>query len=209
MELIERDDFLSLMRKKFDEVTVGEGHCILIAGEAGIGKTSLTKEFCKSVEHKCEVYQGTCDALFIPRPLGPVLDIFWQLPSSDWKESLNSSDKSALFNRFLYELASRERPTIIVFEDIHWADEATLDFIKFLARRISRLRCLFILTYRDDEVHIQHPLRNVLGQLPPDSFTRLQLAPLSLKGVEELSAARGYNGEEVFAITGGNPFLCT
>ena len=206
MELIERDDFLTLMRKKFEEISVGEGHCFLIAGEAGIGKTALTKEFCKSVEHECEIYQGTCDALFIPRPLGPVLDIFWQLPSSDWKESLNTSDKSALFSRFLHELANRERPTIIVFEDIHWADEATLDFIKFLARRISRLRCLFILTYRDDEVHIHHPLRNVLGQLPPDSFTRLQLAALSLKGVEELSAARGYNGEEVFAISGGIPF---
>ena len=206
MELIERDDFLTLMLKNFDEVTVGEGHCILIAGEAGIGKTSLAKAFCKSVEHRCEVYLGTCDALFIPRPLGPVLDIIWQLPGVNWTDTLNTNDKSALFTRFLHELANKVKPTIVVFEDIHWADEATLDFIKFLARRISRLHCLFILTYRDDEVHIQHPLRNVLGQLPSDSFTRLQLTPLSLKGVEELSAARGYNGEEVFAISGGNPF---
>src|SRR4030095_15965426 len=206
MDLIERDEFLNVMRKKFDDVVTGEGHCILIAGEAGIGKTSITKAFCKSVEHRCEIYQGTCDALFIPRPLGPVLDIIWQIPGVNWTETLNAADKSALFSRFLYELANKEKPSIIVFEDIHWADEATLDFIKFLARRISRIHCLFVLTYRDDEVHIQHPLRNVLGQLPSDSFTRLQLTPLSLKGVEELSAERGYNGEEVFAITGGNPF---
>jgi len=206
MDLIERDEFLDVVRKRFDEVVTGEGHCILIAGEAGIGKSSLVKAFCKSVEHRCEIFQGTCDALFIPRPLGPVLDIIWQIPEVNWADTQTPADKSVLFGRFFYELANRTKPTIVVFEDIHWADEATLDFIKFLARRISRLHCLFILTYRDDEVHIQHPLRNVLGQLPADSFTRLQLTALSLKGVEELSAERGYNAEEVFAITGGNPF---
>src|SRR6185503_3338033 len=96
--------------------------------------------------------------------------------------------------------------SLIVFEDIHWADEATLDFIKFLARRINRLHCLFILTYRDDEIHSHHPLRNVLGQLPPDSFTRLQLTPLSKQAVEKMAGEKGYNGEDVYSISGGNPF---
>jgi predicted ATPase len=65
-------------------------------------------------------------------------------------------------------LSSHQEKIIIVFEDIHWADEATLDFIKFFARRIVQLRCLFILTYRDDEIHSQHPMKNLLGHLPPD-----------------------------------------
>ncbi len=60
--------------------------------------------------------------------------------------------------------------SVVVFEDIHWADEATMDFLKFLARRrITQLRCLFILTYRDNEIHSRHPLRSVMGQLNPDS----------------------------------------
>src|SRR4029077_17006625 len=61
-------------------------------------------------------------------------------------------------------------------------------------------------TYRDNEIHSQHPLRNVLGQLPPDSFTKLQLTPLSRQAVEKMAAEKGYRGEDVYIISGGNPF---
>jgi len=97
----------------------------------------------------------------------------------------------------------------VIFEDIHWADEATLDFIKFLGRRIAQLPCLFILTYRDNEIHSRHPLRNVLGQLNADSFTRIQLPPLSRQAVDKLAQEKGYNGEDVYTISGGNPFYVT
>jgi predicted ATPase/DNA-binding CsgD family transcriptional regulator len=207
MELIERDSFLSLMRAEFEKVSESEGHCILVSGEAGIGKTSLVKTFCKSTQKQYKIYQGTCDALFTPRPLGPILDIIWQMQGGhSWANTLNISDRSALFSQFHHELANQQESTIIVIEDIHWADEATLDFIKFFARRINRLHCLFILTYRDNEIHIHHPLRTVLGQLSPDSFTRLQLTPLSRQAVEKMSIERGYNGEDVYSISGGNPF---
>lgn len=194
------------MRKTFHDVNAGEGHCLLVTGESGIGKTSLVKTFCKSIQPTCKVYQGSCDALFAPRPLGPILDIIWQLHGSEWVDTGSIADRSALFGRFHHELATLDETTVIVIEDIHWADEATLDFIKFFARRITRLHCLFILTYRDDEIHTQHPLRNVLGQLPPDSFTRLRLAPLSREVVQRMSDERGYNGEDVYTISGGNPF---
>ena len=118
----------------------------------------------------------------------------------------DTTDRAVLFTRIFHELEIQEGPTLIVFEDIHWADEATLDFIKFLARRITHLHCLFILTYRDDEIHSRHPLRNVLGQLPPDSFTRMQLTPLSRETVDKMAVEKGYNGEDVYSISGGNPF---
>ncbi|HLI93581.1 MAG TPA: LuxR C-terminal-related transcriptional regulator, partial [Puia sp.] len=111
-----------------------------------------------------------------------------------------------LFNEFLQRFDQEAGPSLIVFEDIHWADEATLDFIKFLARRISRIRCLFILTWRDEEIHGTQPLRQLPGQLPPHSFTRIRLAPLSRKAVEAMAAAKGYRGEDVHGISGGNPF---
>lgn len=206
MELVERDYFLSLMRKTFDATFDGEGHCLLVSGEAGIGKTSLVRVFCRKIENKCKAYKGSCDALFTPRPLGPLHDIVWQLHGLDWKELAALPDRPALFSRFHHELESRNEPTVIIIEDIHWADEATLDFIKFFARRISQLHCLFILTYRDDEIHTQHPLRNVLGQLPPHSFTRMRLTPLSREVVQQMSDERGYNGEDVYTISGGNPF---
>ena len=79
MDLIERADFLVLLHGYFRNVTAGEGHCIFISGEAGIGKTALVKTFCKELKSSVKIYQGTCDALFTPRPLAPLYDIFLQL----------------------------------------------------------------------------------------------------------------------------------
>ena len=206
MELIERDEFLTLLQTQFQNIAEGEGHCVFVSGEAGIGKTSLVKAFREENKDECPIYQGACDALFTSRPLAPLYDILWQVNADLSTGSHSIEERSALFVSFFRELSKRKEKTIIVFEDIHWADEATLDFIKFFARRIAQLRCLFILTYRDDEIHSRHPLKNVLGQLPPDSFSRLKLAPLSKPAVEKMAAEKGYNGEGVYSISGGNPF---
>ena len=206
MELIERSGFLTSMQMKFEDVVDGEGHCMLICGEAGIGKTSIVKQFCKEKKNICKIYLGTCDALFTPRPLAPLYDIIWQLGKDIGESSMNITNRADLFARFFHELENQRDTTLIVIEDIHWADEATLDFIKFLARRITRLHCLLILTYRDNEIHSSHPLRTVLGQLPTDSFTRLQLTLLSKHAVEKLAIRKGYKGEDVYAISNGNPF---
>ena len=208
-ELIERAGFLNSLQTRFESVVKSEGHCVLISGEAGIGKTSLVKSFCNDKRNEYKIYQGSCDALFTPRPLAPLYDILWQLEGENWESNLNTTDRSVLFASFLHNLETKKQTAIIVFEDIHWADEATLDFIKFLARRITHVRCLFILTYRDNEIHSNHPLRNVLGQLPAGSFTRLQLTPFSKKAVEKLSLERGWSGEDVYSISGGNPFYVT
>lgn len=206
MELIERDNFLALLQAQLKNIEAGEGHSIFITGEAGLGKTALVKTFCKKQKGDCTIYQGACDALFTPRPLAPLYDIMWQVKSGLWPSSNTIEERSALFAGFFSELNNQNKKTLIVFEDIHWADEATMDFIKFFARRISLLPCLFILTYRDDEIHSRHPLRNVLGQLPPDCFTTLHLTALSKGAVEKLAVEKGYSGEDVYSISGGNPF---
>jgi ATP/maltotriose-dependent transcriptional regulator MalT len=206
MELIERTEFLNALSTKFENITNGEGHCVFVSGEAGIGKTSLVKAFCMEQKAECNIFQGACDALFTPRPLAPLYDIMWQVNSNMWSDSHSIEERSTLFTEFFRELSIQNKKIIIVFEDIHWADEATLDFIKFFARRITQLQCLFILTYRDNEIHSRHPLRTVLGQLPPDSFTQLQLTPLSREAVEKMAVEKGYCGENVYNISGGNPF---
>lgn len=198
IELIERAGHLTAMHDKYNDVAAGEGHCIMISGEAGIGKTTLLRAFCNEHRHHAKIYLGTCDALFIPRPLAPLYDIIGQIWADD-------PDPTILTN-FLHRFDQLPGPSILVFEDIHWADEATIDFIKSLARRINRFRCLFMLTWRDEEVYPGHPLRQLLGQLPPHSFTRIQLPPLSRNAVDELAKARGYRGEDVYDISGGNPF---
>jgi DNA-binding CsgD family transcriptional regulator len=206
IELIERDNFLSSLNSGFKEAASGEGYCFFIMGEAGIGKTSLVKAFLKKTEDECIQYIGACDSLFTPRPLGPLYDLALQI-NENWINEIHSvSSRAELFSRFVQELTQKSKPVIIVFEDIHWADEATLDFVKFLARRISRLRCLFILTLRDDEINLQYSLRNVFSDLAPDTFTRLVLTPLSKQAVQKLADEKGYDGEDVYSISGGNPF---
>ncbi len=203
MELIERAEHLTALHDKYNDMAAGEGHCIMLSGEAGIGKTALVRAFCQEHRHHAKVYLGTCDALFTPRPLAPVYDVIWQI----WEDQPGpAEDRSTLFTDFINRFDQLPGPSLLVFEDIHWADEATIDFIKFLARRITRFRCLFILTWREEEVHAGHPLKQLLGQLPPHSFTRLQLPPLSRTAVEDLAKTRGYRGEDVYDIAGGNPF---
>ena len=206
MALIERDGFMASLQQHFEDISDGEGHCVFISGEAGIGKTALVKAFCKKQSGECSIYQGACDALFTPRPLAPLYDILWQVNKERWPTSPSNEERSALFADFFQELSAKKEKLLIVFEDIHWADEGTLDFIRFFARRIYQLPCLFILTYRDNEIHSMHPLRNVLGQLPPDSFTKLVVTPLSKQAVVEMATHKGYSGEDVYSISGGNPF---
>jgi ATP/maltotriose-dependent transcriptional regulator MalT len=206
MELLERDSFLHELDAALNESVKGLGRIVLVSGEAGIGKTSLVEHFTRAHSSSIRVLWGACDSLFTPRPLGPLFDIAVQL-EGELPALLNSNaDRQAIFSACLAEL--QNRPTILVFEDIHWADEATLDLIKFLGRRIQRTAALFILTYRDDELGAEHPLRLVLGDLPSH---RLRLFPLSKSSVFALAsaenqAARAY---ELFEITNGNPFFVT
>jgi DNA-binding CsgD family transcriptional regulator len=207
MELVERDEFLNILQSQFQNISEKEeGHCVFISGEAGIGKTSLLKAFYRELKTRCNIYQGTCDALFTPRPMAPLYDIILQLGSDLPENNIDNPSRTGFFTKIFHELNNQKEKCIVVFEDIHWADEATLDFIKFMARRIAQLRCLFILTYREDEINEQHHLRNILGQLNPDSFTRMQLLPLSKEAVDKMAEETGHDAENVYSISGGNPF---
>ena len=207
MYLVEREEFLASLQSDLRRAGCGEGCCVMLAGEAGMGKTSVVRQFCAANGNEHTILQGTCDALFTPRPLAPLYDIAWQLRPDLWPQAGDTPDRAAFFSSIFRELSKQKQTTIIVFEDVHWADEATLDFVKFLGRRISQLSCLFILTYRDNEIYPGHPLRNVLGQLPVHSLTRLTLTPLTRPAVEKLAAERGYSGEDVYSISGGNHFM--
>jgi DNA-binding CsgD family transcriptional regulator len=209
LELLERDAFMSELGVMLKEALAGQGRVALVYGEAGIGKTSLVEYFTRAHQGSVRVLWGTCDSLFTPRPLGPLHDIAMQV-EGELPALLNSStDRQAIFSATVVEL--QDLPTIVVFEDIHWADEATLDLVKFLGRRIQRTASLFILTYRDDEFSPEHPLRLVLGDLPNAATNRLQLPPLSKPSVFALASVvdQAERAEELFVTTSGNPFFVT
>ena len=150
---------------------------------------------------------GGCDDLLTPQPLGPFWDVARQ--QNALASALESGDRAGVLETTLELLSRSLRPTILVIEDTHWADEATLDAIKYLGRRIARTNGLLLLTYRDGEVDSDHPLRGVIGDLPPASVVRIQLGGLSLPGVASIIADSTLDAGEVLAATNGNPFFVT
>jgi len=182
---------------------------VLVGGEAGIGKTSPVERFAEQHRRDARILWGGCEALFTPRPLGPLYDIAHHLQSDVLALLDGNAPRARLFAAVLSELQPAARPTVVVLEDLHWADEATLDLVKFLGRRIHRSGALLILTYRDDEVGPRHPLRLVLGDLSGGSVTRILLSPLSEAAVETLARRADRPVEGVYAATGGNPFFVT
>ena len=95
-------------------------------------------------------------------------------------------------------------------EDAHWADVATIDLIAMLGRRAVDLPLLLVVTYREDEVGAGHPLRQALGNLATTSgATWIGLEPLSIDAVRQLAEPRGASADDVYALTGGNPFFVT
>jgi predicted ATPase len=96
---------------------------------------------------------------------------------------------------------------VVALEDLHWADEATIDLLSFVGRRLGRMPALLLATYRDNELGEDHPLRVVLGDLATQGAARrMQLPPLSEGAVRALAEQRGVDAAELYRVTGGNPF---
>jgi DNA-binding CsgD family transcriptional regulator/tetratricopeptide (TPR) repeat protein len=95
----------------------------------------------------------------------------------------------------------------LVLEDLHFADEATLDVFTLLVRRAEATPALVVGTCRDDALENAHPLRRVLGELATAGVRRLKLAPLSPDAVGQLAAPHGVDGQALYDKTGGNPFF--
>ncbi len=202
--LAERDSELAKLTELLDVAGKG-GHVAAVGGEAGIGKTAMLREFADRLSDDYQCIWGMCDALFTPRPLGPVHDIAAMLGElgEDWQ----TAGGMELFSRLLAHLSESDRPVVLILEDVHWADNGTLDFIRFLGRRITLCRTLLIVSYRNDELGRTHPLLRVFGDIPSAQMERIELAPLSLAAVARLAEESGRDAENLLEITGGNPFF--
>lgn len=205
--LLERENELALLGGLLDDVGTAGGKVVLIRGEAGIGKSSLVRGFLSSVADTAHAHVGYCDDLQTPQPFGPLWDISRDDARLD--ESLRASNRQAALQAFFEILTPLLRPNVVVIEDTHWSDEATLDAIKYAGRRIARTNGLLVLTYRDEEVDLDNPLRTVLGALPSENVARIELGGLSKAAVAEIIAESGLGADEVLEATHGNPFFVT
>lgn len=210
MELLERDDQLAEIATLLARARAGEGSLVLLTGEAGAGKTSLIHAAGRAAGRETLVLEGACDPLSTPRPLSPLHDVAAD-PDSGLTGVLDRGrDPGSIFDEVLDKLRGSIRPVLLVVEDIHWADDATRDLIRYLGRRIGSTRAVLVATYRDDEIGPDHPMRPLLGELLRlEATTRIEVPMLTRDAVGKLAAGHEIDPDRLFAVTGGNAFFIT
>lgn len=202
--LLEREEHFEVLERRFREAREGNGRLVLVTGAAGTGKTALVKHFTDGLTD-CRVLWGMCDDLVVPRPLGPFRDMASAAPALG--AAIASGDHGAVLDAVMEEIGRPPRPSVLVVEDAHWADQTTLDVIAFVGRRIDRLPALLVVTHRDPGIPSDHLLRKTIGSVPATNLVRLEVGPLSPEAVAELAGPE--DAAQIFRLTGGNPFFVT
>ncbi len=192
------------LRDQFAAAIAGRGGVVLIGGEAGVGKTALAEDLCRDAALRGGlVLVGRCYDRAATPPFGPWLDLFARYPPGDdlppppaafaSGEIGGIANQAALFGAVLESLTTiaRARPLALVLDDLHWADLASLNLLRFLARDIAALPLLLLVTYRADELTRAHPLYTLLPLLVREAGAgRVDVRPLDVDALWALVAAR-------------------
>ncbi len=206
--ILERDAELSALADAVQAAASGDGSAVLINGEAGIGKSSLVNALRARLPAEGRMFVGYCDDLATPRTLGPFRDLVGSVGAELSRAVTDGGDRDRVLAALRAELDWAEHPTVLAIEDIHWADDATLDALRYLIRRIADLPAVLVLTYRDDEADRGGALYSLLGEASRSSHVRhLALRRLSHEAVRQLSAGSPVAADNLFALTSGNPFF--
>ena len=180
-----------------------------MAGEPGVGKSTLLEQFQRDLP-AARWSWGACDGLFTPRPLGPLFDLADRLGGELQELCRAGAAREELFRALLRQVSEPGTLDVVVVEDAHWADEATVDLLRFLGRRLADATVLLVVTYREEDLAAGDPLRAALGDLVRQRSTRrIELAPLSADAVRRLAGSSGLDAAALYRLTGGNPFYVT
>jgi predicted ATPase len=206
MQLPERESPLAALAGYASDARRGDGRLVLVAGEAGVGKTALVERLQADIP-AARWSWGACDGLFTPRPLGPLFDVADQLGGPLLAACQAGAARDELFRAMLGQVSEPGQLDVVVIEDVHWADEATIDLLRFLGRRIRDARVLIVVTYRDDALTAADPLRAAVGELARQGSTRrIGLARLSAAAVGILASGSAAEAGTLYRLTAGNPF---
>ena len=212
------------------DVRNGQGGLVLIGGEAGIGKTTLTRWLMAQADEGGALpLIGGCYDLATTPPYGPWVEILRtyepgdglpQVPEiiRDEAQLATIPSQAALFEivgEFFAEVGDH-RPLLLILEDLHWADQATLDLLRFFARFLAGLPVLVVATYRDDELTRRHPLFELLPLLAREGgASRMMLHRLVADDIRSLVRERYQLSDQdeerlidyLQGLSEGNPFF--
>ena len=207
--LLEREGVLERLSELAADARRGRGRLVLVSGEAGIGKTTVVSAFVESLGKETRHYWGTCDAVSPPRPFAPVADIA-ERSGGPLRDALLAAERDRVFDAFLALIRHGEgRARVIVIEDLHWADDATIDLLRVVASRLRLSPVLVIGTFRDHEIGPRHPFRIAIGDMPSDVVVRLPVHALSTDAVSQLARGTLIDPVALHRVTAGNPFFVT
>jgi DNA-binding CsgD family transcriptional regulator/tetratricopeptide (TPR) repeat protein len=207
--LLERDELLCALHDCLNDLGNGRGKVVSFSGEAGIGKTSLVRAFAEAIPEDALILRGGCEDLSTSRPLGPLFDMCGALDDAFFDVLINDQQPAIIANQLLIRLQRSARPVVMIVEDMHWADEATFDLIRMLARRASDLAMLLVLTYRDNEGESAYQISRLLGSISKQDLIHIPLSPLSLGAISEMCGGDREAATKIQKITNGNPFFVT
>lgn len=214
--LVGRDAELAAIRSLLDDAADGRGSLVIVSGEAGIGKTTLVRDAVRAAETMgFQTFAGHCYDLEVTPPYGPWLELMQRGDGVAETPSVTGREVQRDILAFLAEVAGRT-PAVVILEDLHWADQASIELLRVAGRQVESMPLVLIVTIRSTDLRQDQPLYLMLPHLIRESrTTRIRLRRLEREEVAALVGTRytlpdddcGRVAAYLHRYAEGNPFF--